>query len=256
LTDLGQAVPNGNYRERLRDDAVDTGLPKPKLAEKVAADIERDIRRQGWPVGEIIGSEKDLLAKYQVSRGVLREAVRLLEHHLVATMRRGPGGGLVVTEPNAAAVTGAVAMCLEYQRVTPAVVFEARKALELVSVQMTTERIDEAKISKLRALLISEEQTEPSEFPAHSHDWHIAVAEMSENPALSLFVTALSQLTREAAAITRETRKPAPRPREEANEVHNAHQKITESIIAGDVGVARHRMLRHLEAIERYTAGG
>lgn len=238
--------------ELLRDH--DTSLRgKPKLAEKVALDIEREILRRGWPVGQIIGSEKELLAKHQVSRGILREAVRLLEHHLVATMRPGPGGGLVVTAPDAAAVTGAVAMYLEYQRAAPTVVFEARMALELVAVQMATERIDETKINKLRAQLAREEATDPSEYPSHSHDWHILVAEMSENPALTLFITALSRLTRDTAAITRESRIPAPR--EEAEEVHKAHSKITESIVSGDVGLARHRMLRHLEAIERYTSG-
>ena len=156
--------------ELLRDH--DTSLRgKPKLAEKVALDIEREILRRGWPVGQIIGSEKELLAKHQVSRGILREAVRLLEHHLVATMRPGPGGGLVVTAPDAAAVTGAVAMYLEYQRAAPTVVFEARMALELVAVQMATERIDETKINKLRAQLAREEATDPSEYPSHSHDW-------------------------------------------------------------------------------------
>jgi hypothetical protein len=41
--------------------------------------------------------------EHLVSRSVLREAVRLLKYHAVATMRRGPGGGLVVAQPQAQA---------------------------------------------------------------------------------------------------------------------------------------------------------
>src|SRR5438128_10233608 len=72
--------------------------PGRKLAAQVARRIENDIIDAGWPVGAVLGSESELLERYGVSRAVLREAVRLVEHHPVAVMRRGPGGGLVVTE--------------------------------------------------------------------------------------------------------------------------------------------------------------
>src|SRR5580700_9371677 len=97
----------------------------PKLAEKLASDIEREILAAGWPVGAIIGSEKELLDKHGVSRAVLREAIRLLEHHMVATTRSGPGGGLIVTAPDPDVVTGSVALFLEYQHATPPLIFEA-----------------------------------------------------------------------------------------------------------------------------------
>ena len=74
-----------------------------KLAATVAAQILADVMAEDWPVGEVFGSEAELLEQYGVSRAVFREAVRLVEHQQVATMRRGPGGGLVVIEPSAAA---------------------------------------------------------------------------------------------------------------------------------------------------------
>ena len=221
------------------------GGPKRKLAETVAGEIERDIVRQGWPVGEVVGSESELLARYQVSRAVLREAVRLLEHHNVATMRRGPGGGLVVTEPDTSAVTEAVALFLEYKNVEPNAVFDTRAALELTAVQMATENIDEQGVESLRALLAREAGETPDVMPYHSHAWHIAIAELSGNAALALFVTILTRLTRERAVL------PAVIDRE-ASEVHVAHVKITEAIIAGDAALARHRMVRHLEAVASY----
>ena len=66
---------------------------------RVVADrILGDIAEEGWPEGEVVGSEAELLERYGVSRAVFREAVRLLEHLQVARMRRGPGGGLVVLD--------------------------------------------------------------------------------------------------------------------------------------------------------------
>jgi len=47
---------------------------------------------------------------------VLREAVRLLEYHSVAQMRRGPGGGLVVTKPHAQASIDTIALYLQFRK--------------------------------------------------------------------------------------------------------------------------------------------
>ena len=69
--------------------------PADKRASKIARQIEADIVRRGWTIGESLGSERDLQQRYEVSRSVLREAVRLVEHHQVARMRRGPNGGLL-----------------------------------------------------------------------------------------------------------------------------------------------------------------
>ena len=89
------------------------GARDPKLAERVAASIESDVLRAGWPVGLVLGSEEQLAARYGVGRAVIREAIRLAEHRQVARMRRGRGGGLVVVEPDASAVTDSLAIYLD-----------------------------------------------------------------------------------------------------------------------------------------------
>jgi len=63
----------------------------PQAAERVAAAIEADVLRAGWPVGLVLGSEEQLAARYGVGRAVIREAIRLAEHRQVARMRRRPG---------------------------------------------------------------------------------------------------------------------------------------------------------------------
>src|SRR5690606_33498610 len=88
----------------------------PKRAEQVAEAIEQSIVSMGWPIGDLVGSEQHLMEQYGVSRGVLREAVRILEHHGSGRMRRGPGGGLIVTAPNMHAVSRSAALYLRYAR--------------------------------------------------------------------------------------------------------------------------------------------
>ena len=110
-------------------------VPVPsKLAEKVASRIIADIRARGWPVGEVLGSETELLERYGVSRAVFREAVRLLEHQRIARMRRGPGGGLVIEAPSVESVVEAMAIYLFSVRAERGEARQARLALTVASV--------------------------------------------------------------------------------------------------------------------------
>ena len=98
-------------------------------------------RRQGWPVGEVLGSQTELIARYKVSRAVFREAVRIVENQQVATMRRGPGGGLVVTEPTVDAIIDAAVLYLHRANTRLDEVFEARIVLEEVTAELAAERL-------------------------------------------------------------------------------------------------------------------
>lgn len=224
-----------------------------KLAETISQQIELSIIDAGWPVGEVIGSESDLLDTYGVSRAVLREAVRLLEHHRVARMRRGPGGGLVVTEPDPEAVVRASAMLLRYKQVEPAQLFEARIALEVAAVRDAAERIDEEGIAKIRAALDHEMTFLGGEADATVHDFHSVVAELSGNPAVHLFVDVLTRLSAAGfmgnKALFDKASARRPSPKAEIEEVHTVHEAIAEAIIAGDASLAQHRTQRHLRAM-------
>ena len=131
-------------------------LPRPgadsnaKRAAKVADLIVEDVMALGWPVGEVLGSETELLERYQVSRAVFREAVRLVEHQQVARTRRGPGGGLVVTEPTVGAVIDAVVLYLHRVDAALDEIFEARIVLEELACQLASERTDENDLAELR----------------------------------------------------------------------------------------------------------
>src|SRR4029450_9421303 len=99
-------------------------------AEPPARQIFAETAAAGCPVGTLLGSEAELMARYDVSRSVLREAVRVLEHHQVPRMRRGPGGGLFVAEPGVEAVVDAVALQVVRTGIEPAHLFEVRSAVE------------------------------------------------------------------------------------------------------------------------------
>ena len=92
---------------------------------------------------------------------MLREAVRLVEHHQVARMRRGPNGGLLVCEPDAAPATHAIIIYLEYLGTTIGDLLDARLLLEPLAASRAAEQIDEAGIDRLRAVSAGRARPQP-----------------------------------------------------------------------------------------------
>ena len=220
-------------------------MPRPgadsnaKRAAKVADLIVEDVMALGWPVGEVLGSEADLLERYHVSRAVFREAVRLVEHQQVARTRRGPGGGLVITEPTVGAVSDAVVLYLHRVDATLDEIFEARIILEELACELAAERTDENDLAALRRFA----DGAPIGPGGDPRELHALVAAISRNAGLELFVDVFNRV---AQLYSPDWQKP--RPSRRGARPEHAHAKIAEAIMAGDAGLARNRMRKHLQA--------
>jgi DNA-binding FadR family transcriptional regulator len=205
------------------------GARDPKLAERVAASIEADVLRAGWSVGQVIGSEEQLAARYGAGRAVIREAIRLAEHRQVARMRRGRGGGLVVVEPDASAVTESLAIYLEYARAGVGDLLEARSVLEAFAAAAAAGSVDETRLLEVRAAARAADERAAG--GAESPGVHELIARATGNAALSLFIHAIVSLSGPLAAG------------------RAGHQAVAEAIAAGDAVLARARMLEHMAGL-------
>jgi DNA-binding FadR family transcriptional regulator len=225
--------------------AIDTDPHAGNLASAVVTELEAEILRRGWPVGTVIATETELLERFGVSSPVLRRAVGILEREQIARMRRGPGGGLLVMAPDESSVGHAVTMFLEYLRVDPDLVSEARTSIEIACVELAGQRIRESDVPALRALVAAEPNVPNPENRFCLVDIHIAIAELSGNPVLALFVKMLHTLLAQ--------RNPSiPDPLDEDlaasyQRVHQEHRDIVEALAGGDASLARLRMIRHLD---------
>ncbi|WP_242424173.1 FadR/GntR family transcriptional regulator [Frankia sp. EI5c] len=231
------------------------------LASRLARTIELEIIRRGWPVGEGLGSEAQLMERYQVGRSVLREAVRLLESRWVARPRPGPGGGLVVTAPDHDGVRDVARVYLDFARARPEHLCETWSALEAVAVRRLSEQIDTAGLARLRGAL---EPTAPGARAAGTRArtraagsrtgpisatsageasvlLHLEIARLAGNPAAELFIRVLADLAQ---------------PHEEGDRLgqwwqHPLHAEIVDAITRGEGALAEHLarscIRRHVE---------
>lgn len=231
---------------RLRDRPVRTRrrpTPVPgtggKLPGRVASAIRDDIERAGWQVGSVLGSESELIERYGVSRSTLREAIRMLERHNAVRTKRGPGGGLVVAEPDGVGVVRAAEISLEYESTTSLDLLEVRSALEMTSVRLAAERCTDAAAEKLRATIAAEANAPLTS--GQYHELHRRLAAMTGNRPLELFIRILSHLTglHVPSNVSRRVR---------VAELRSAHAGIVDAVVRGDSALAEHRMARHMEA--------
>lgn len=219
-----------------------------KRAEQVAAQVFHDIATEGREVGELLGSEAELMTRYDVSRAVWREAVRVLEHHQIAKMRRGPGGGFFVAEPGVEAVTDAVALQVDRLGIEPKHLFEIRTVVEMEVLERVIRQPRRVTRDRLDAALELERTATRSDFMMIGHDLHYVLAELSGNRALALLAAVLLRLTRLHQAQPADDNAPfAP------ETTMNVHQLIVSAVVDGDEETARRRMRKHLDALTRWS---
>lgn len=226
------------------------GLPggrKRKLAEIVSERIQQDIEAIGWPEGQILGNEVQLMETYGVSRATLREAIRQLERHGVATMRRGFGGGLVIREPARMAAVHGIATYLELTDVSLEELFEARTVLEVQVVELAIQRVSDEDILALRRdlrLLLATPMENIKQEVLLNNSIRRTIASASHNVALGLFLEALNRVT---GALMPDFERLATHT-EGRLKLRDAKAQLVEAVISGNRLLAEQAVLIELAA--------
>ncbi len=238
-------------REPRRLRRLNVEAPRGKLAEMLAATIGDDIAVSGWQVGSVFGTETALLERYRVSRAVFREAVRLLEYHSIAHMRRGPGGGLVIAKPQAQASIDTIALYLQYRNPSREDLRCVRDAIEIDNVAKVVKRRSEPELAAFFATHRSVFEENPQETSGdvrkaavEEFRFHVGLAQLAGNTLLDLFLRIIVELFRRHWSSTGQ----APPTWADVVAVDHAHLRILDAIEAGDESLARYRIRRHLDA--------
>ena len=73
-------------------------IKQTRISEEVLSQLKEAILRGRYKSGDKLPSERELTEQLQVSRGAVREAIRVLEMTGFVLIRQGPSGGAFVTE--------------------------------------------------------------------------------------------------------------------------------------------------------------
>jgi DNA-binding FadR family transcriptional regulator len=158
-----------------------------RKADVVADDVMRRIVRGELPVGSILPKEDELAAHYAVNRSVIREAVKLLEVHLlVRPVRRR---GTEVLDPMRSLSPEVLRALLSprpgaIDRRMLEGLLEVRAYLDVKMSVLAAARRTKADVERLDRTLayIESAKNDSAEYARRAPDLAIAVAEATQNP--------------------------------------------------------------------------
>jgi GntR family transcriptional repressor for pyruvate dehydrogenase complex len=218
----------------------------PKLADSIAHHLERLIVEGSLRPGEWLLPERELAARFDVSRPSLREALDKLEERGLLISERGgatrvgPLLGEGFRGPIRAALAGRPETVFDY--------LELRQLLESEATALAAERATEtdrqtlaARFTAMEAAFDADDQTGLAEAGA---EFHLALFEASHNLMILHVMRGLSELLRADVFYRRATLYQRQSVR---GLLHEQHRAIFEATMAGAAATARQAAAEHVE---------
>ena len=217
----------------------------PKSSDVLAERLKQEILSDAYQPGAALPTERELVSATGLSRGSVREALRILETQGLVHTRAGRYGGSTVSQPTNDQLAGHINLYARGRSVPMLALVEVRLALEPMVAALAAERRTDEDLATLHAIAARIDwaaDSDPAAFLEENVNWHDAIAAASHNDLLHAFATSVSGLMFEASKL-KEFASAEVRQR-----VRFAHGRILEAIEAGDAELARRRVERDVQA--------
>jgi DNA-binding FadR family transcriptional regulator len=229
------------------------------LSNQVAEAMLRRILSEEFGPGSFLPSERELQEEYQVSRTVIREAIKLLgARGLITTnSRQGTIVNPDITEP----VTNAMLLALHRSRAYVEDMVNTRILLEPPIAALAAQHATVVQIRELLSLSdnFTRMKVDPNQpdYEENRRAWlnndrqfHILLAESTQNPVLPILVEVVHGMMWHQSVLVKYTVT-----LEHHNIVIHQHDAIARAIAEHDPETARQAMIEHLEYGRQYLAG-
>lgn len=209
--------------------------------------VERDLNK-----GAKLPNEAEMIALFAVSKGTVREALRILEAQGLIVTRTGPGGGSFVGEVSQDRALSLLGNYFYFHDLSLRDVYQMRKALEPELAATLAGTLSEEQIATLTKMVGAHDrpaQSAEEEKCEHiaSLAFHAKLAEFADNRLLGFMITFMARMLTEMTVY----RKLYDVPNHELWRRGRQHQlDLIEALRAGDADKARAVMASHMAAAE------
>ena len=169
---------------------------KKRFSDQIAELIQKKILEDRLEIGTCLPTEKELAAEFQVSRSVVREALRILEISGLVNIKKGPTGGIFVSHVYQRPIKRSLDNLIASGEVTVDHLFDARLLIEPHIARRAALHADEEHIQKLQALIEdSANHLDDAAYLKHYNlKFHLLLAKASGNPVLSIMLESVFEL--------------------------------------------------------------
>lgn len=195
--------------------------------------------------GTLLPGERELVEQTGLSRGSVREALRLLEAEGLVQTKPGRYGGTIVRHGAESAIGRLVDLFIQGRRIRFEKLLQTRQAIEPMLAELAARHRtpddlkDLAEATEALELAYREQRREIAKLNV---DWHLAVASASHNELLCAFMNSIANACLRATALEQHGSD------EIVLSMMRAHRRIYDAIDRQDAAAASRRMARHLSA--------
>lgn len=215
--------------------------------EQVAQQIEAQIRGGELVRGQKLPTEREMGEQFSVSRGVVREAIKVLSAMGLVESRQG--SGIYVRNNPIPSISQALTLSVTPETASVQRLFEFRESLEALAAHYTALRRTDEQLAEIHAIMAenarSIETNDWNLFSETDQSLHLAIADAADNPYLHAVLSATRQMQRDVMRLL------ARRSGVLAIAVGH-HERIVAAITAGDAVAAVEAMREHMQ----YSAAG
>jgi GntR family transcriptional repressor for pyruvate dehydrogenase complex len=192
--------------------------------------------------GDKLPSERDLAARFAVSRPTVREALRALSVLGVIEIRHG--GGAFVSSLNATDLLGPLNFFLSLSDVSIEQLYHARCLIEGEICALAATRVTSSKLQSLSDLIDAQEaaRKDASTYMELDSEFHALLGEISDNPFLARASQSLNVLGIEFRKLAANTKAAPTRSIKD-------HKAILAALSEGDAEAAREAMVAHMKQV-------
>ncbi len=233
--------------ERPPQRPLNDSAPRPKLSAQVARQIVDYIVEGDMAPGTTLPPERVMLSQLGVSRGTLREALRILEVHGLISLKPGPTGGPVVERMAGRQLGLASTLHFHMAGATFRELWEARLTVEPVMARLAAERNspdvgEQLKETMERARHVPGDRV----YVEAASEFHTTLGSMTGNRILDLYAISFSEVWNAHAHDL-------VFPEGERSRVFDDHEAIAQAVIDGDGERAERLMREHMRAMMEYV---
>ena len=221
--------------------------------QQVAETIKSYVMDNGWEPGDRLPSESEMIQRFGMSKGTIREAIRILEAQGLIKSRTGPGGGVFVHQVSEERATALLGNYFYFKHLTIDDIYQIRRTLEPELAAALAGRLSTEQLSALEEVM--NRYTEPARSPEEEREQHVdslrfhaLLAEMSDNPLLRFLIRFTANMLADITVSRRLYTQPN---LELWSSGRDYQSRLIEALRSGDASAARQILAEHMQNAHR-----
>ncbi len=176
-------------------------LEKKRYSEQIAEMIQEKILKQRLQQGTRLPTERELAEEFQVSRTVIREAIRELEVAGLVRIKKGPKGGIFIDNAYHKPLSASLRKLITSGWINVDHILEVRMLIEPYIASQASLKAKKSDIEAMRSLLqnSSAHLDDVALLKKNNIEFHLLIAKASGNPVFSILMRSVMDILEEIA---------------------------------------------------------